>query len=450
MRRKAAAGAVPPNDLEAERAVLSAVLLSQDALDNVVGVLAPEHFYADAHRLIWNAVMTVSEGGNAVDVVTVAGVLRDRDEMSRAGGVSYLGEVVDCSPHVRNVRSHATTVRECARLRELISLCHRLAAEGYVVPSVEATSFAEEAQAQVWKIVSEGTHDRLKRVSDYIKPCYERLEALNSGNREALGATSTGIGGLDRLLSGWFPGDLTTLAARPSMGKTGLAMQLALNLARSKQDALVVSLEMSSEQLVTRLVALDAGVNLNLLRRGEVREVDWGNIVNASESLHKIGRALWVDDSASASLFEISAKARRVQSMARAEGRELKLVVVDYLQLMRPASRDGSREQQVSEMSRGLKGLAKGLGVAVLMVSQLSRAVESRSDKRPMLSDLRESGAIEQDSDNVLFLYRPGYYDRDSDDGSTELIIAKQRNGPTGVVPLRFYSGCTSFEEQNY
>ena len=447
-RQKKGGGAVPPHDLSAEQAVLSACLLSRDALDNVSNLLRPESFFSDSHRLIWSAILTASRSGAAADVVSVAGILRDKGVMKRAGGSAYLGEIVDATPSVSNVRTHANAVREFHRLREIISLCHQVASDGYSVGSNDAQSFAEKAQSQLWQIVCEGTRDRLSRVTDHIRSCYDRLEALSDGQLGALGAVSTGIKGLDRVITGWFPGDLTTLAARPGMGKTSLAMQLAMNLAHSKNDVLMLSLEMSCQQLVTRLVALNAGVDLNGLRRGDIKDVDWPSIVDASQSLSKVGKALWVDDTAAASLFEISAKARRVQSMASAESRSLKLVIVDYLQLMSPSSKEGTREQQVSEMSRGLKQMAKDLDVSVLMLSQLSRAVESRADKRPLLSDLRESGAIEQDSDNVMFLYRPGYYERGVDDGSTELIISKQRNGPTGVVPLRFYSGCTSFQEQ--
>ena len=441
----------PPNDLDAERAVLSACFADVNSYEQAAGTILPESFFWHPHRVIWEAIGAVVAANEEPDVVTVAGWLREHGKIKAANGIRYIGEIIDAVPSVSNVPAYIKTVSNLYKLRKLIEATHKIAAQGYSVASCDVEEYADQSQAIVWDIVSSGmARDRLTNVKDQTAETFKHIRAIAENDRDALGAANTGFKGLDRLLCGWFPGDLSILAARPAMGKTGLALQLAMFQAKAGACSLLFSLEMSTLQLMSRLLAQDARVDLNRMRRGDVQEMDWRKITGGAARLEEVGEGMWIDDTSGSTVLDISAKSRRVQAMAKKKGRDLKLIVVDYLQLLRPADKEGTREQQVAAMSRSLKRIARDLGVTVLALSQLSRAVESRQDKRPVLSDLRESGAIEQDADNVMFLYRPGYYEKDNENREADLILAKQRNGPTGDVCLEFFSGCASFEDRSF
>jgi replicative DNA helicase len=463
------AGRVPPNDLDAEGAVLSAVLLDSGAFDTVQELLRPEHFYADANRRVFEAVIELSSSGRPVDVVSVAGFLRDRNRLEQIGGTPYLAQLADATPAVSHVQAHAQAVREKWRLRQLIATCQRFAAEGYGVPP-DVQKFIDSAEQAVFDIARTPEGTTVEPVRDAVVRAFKILE---EAERRGGGVTGipTGFTRLDRQCSGLHAGDLFIVAARPGMGKTSFVLNIALNVAaatpaRKTKDegyfeapleepghgVLFCSLEMPKEQLAARLLASEARVDMSNIRSGRMSREDWSKLTEAASRLARL--PLWLDDTPALTLLDLRAKIRRLQAeVARGESaaraQSLGLVVVDYLQLMQGRRDAGSREQEISELSRGLKQLSKEMRVPVIALSQLNRAVETRTtkDKRPQLSDLRESGAIEQDADTILFIYRDDYYFKDSESkGTAEIIVAKQRNGPTGTVMTKFTSECTRFD----
>jgi replicative DNA helicase len=463
-------GRVPPSDLDAEAAVLSSILLEPSAFDQVQEFLIPEHFYADANRRVYEAVVDLSSSGRPVDVVSVAGYLRDRDRLDQIGGTPYLAQLADATPAVAHVVSHAQVIREKWRVRQLISICQRFAAEGYTSPP-EVQKYIDEAEQAVFDIARTSEGSNVEPVRDAVVRAFKILE---EAERRGGGVTGipTGFTRLDRQCSGMHPGDLFIVAARPGMGKTSLVLNMALNVASARvvrqpaagedyfespqeepgHAVLFCSLEMPKEQLAARLLASEARVDMSNIRGGNMSREDWSKLTEAASRLARL--PLWLDDTPALTLLDLRAKIRRLhaevtrgESSVRARG--IGLIVVDYLQLMQGRRDAGSREQEISELSRGLKQLAKEMKVPVLALSQLNRAVETRTtkDKRPQLSDLRESGAIEQDADTILFIYRDDYYFRDSESkGTAEIIIAKQRNGPTGTVLTKFTASCTRFD----
>lgn len=463
-----ALGRVPPNDLDAEGAVLSAVLLDSGAFDQVQDLLRPEHFYADANRRIFEAVLELQTLGRPVDVVSVAGFLRDRNRLDQIGGTPYLAQLADATPAVAHVGAHAQVVREKWRLRQLIAICQRFAAEGFTSPP-DVQKFIDGAEQAVFDIARTPEGTTVEPVRDAVVRAFKILE---EAERRGGGVTGipTGFTRLDKQCSGMHAGDLYIVAARPGMGKTSFVLNIALNVAAAQSTAaaseeyfetpaeepghavLFCSLEMPKEQLAARLLSSEARVDMSNIRGGSMSREDWSKLTEAASRLARL--PLWLDDTPALTLLDLRAKIRRLQaevgrgeSSVRAKG--LGLVVVDYLQLMQGRRDAGSREQEISELSRGLKQLAKEMRVPVLALSQLNRAVETRTskDKRPQLSDLRESGAIEQDADTIIFIYRDDYYFKDSEvKGVAEIIVAKQRNGPTGTVMTRFTSAYTRFD----
>jgi replicative DNA helicase len=443
------AGRVPPHDLGAEQAVLSAVLLRPGALDDVLTVLRPEHFYAEAHKLMFEACVALAQAGQPVDAVQVAGWLRDRQRIQQVGGAPYIGQVVDASPAVAHLEAHARVVRDKWRVRRLIATCQRFAAEGYGDYG-EAQHFLDEAEGAIHAIAQAGTDTATVTLKQALQRAFADVQrAADSGG---LVGVSTGLTDLDKKTTGLHRGDLTIVAARPGMGKSALATSIAAAATAppstqpegKRRHVLVCTLEMPHDQLALRWAAQDSGTDLRALREGQ--RVNWAALTESAQ--HLSGLPIQINDTAPLNVLQLRALARRAQSAAKRDGAALALVVVDYLQLMSPVTRDRSRnrENEVSEMSRGLKLLAKELGVHVLALSQLNRSVESRKDKRPMLADLRESGAIEQDADNVMFIFRADYYLPDQQRGLAEIIVAKQRNGPTGKVLARYVAECTRFE----
>jgi replicative DNA helicase len=466
------AGRVPPHDLDAEAAVLSAIMLKRDALDQVAEILKPEHFYSEANGRIYEAAVALALDQRPIDVVQIASWLRDRERLPQVGGTAYLAQIVDATPAIAHVNAHAKTVREKWRLRRLIAECQRISAEGYGDVGV-VQEFIDGAEQSVYELARTVETSNAQPIKDVLRAAFEQIsKAAERGDR--ITGISTGYPKLDEKTAGLHDGDLMIVAARPGMGKTSFVLNLAVNVAAPRTIAApgpqdrgyganqrrepgfgvaVFSLEMPREQLATRMVCSEGRVDVGKLRGGHLSPEDWRRLTEAASQLSML--PVWLDDTPAIGLLELRAKVRRMQAeynrAATAEQPEQRmgLVVIDYLQLMSGRANASSREQEISEISRGLKQLAKELRVPVIALSQLNRAVETRpgKDKRPQLSDLRESGAIEQDADMILFIYRDEYYNPESDrKGIAELIIAKQRNGPTGKVLTRFTSSCTRFD----
>lgn len=460
-------GRVPPHDLDAEAAVLSAIMVDPLALDRVLEFLKPDHFYSEAHRRVYEACTTLRAEGKPVDLIQVGSWLKSRERIEQVGGMAYLTELLNVAPAVANVAAYGRVIHEKARVRSLIAVCQRVAAEGYIDYG-EAQQFIDSAEQSVYEIARTPESSSTERLLDVMKKAFKALnEAVSRGDR--ITGVATGFDRYDRMTAGLHDGDLTIVAARPGMGKTSLVLNMACNVAspkRRESDAnpgeaweepgrgvCVFSLEMPREQLANRMVCSEARVDVSKIRTGFLSPADWSKLTQAASFLGSL--PIWLDDSPGLSILELRAKVRRLQAeydRVDDEGRKTQrigLVIVDYLQLMR--GRDGvtSREQEISEISRGLKALSKELKVPVIALSQLNRAVETRGEKskRPQLSDLRESGAIEQDADNICFIYRDDYYNQDTADRNiAELIIAKQRNGPTGTVKVRFDREYTRFD----
>ena len=465
-----AVGRVPPNDLDAEASVLSATLLDPDAFDRVQEILQPQHFYADANRRIFEAVLELTSNGRPVDIVSVAGFLRDKGRLQQVGGSPYLAQLADATPAVAHVAAHAQVIREKWRVRQLIATCQRFAVEGYGDYG-DVQAFIDHAEQAVFDIARIPESSTIVALRDAVKGAFKILaDAAQRGG--GITGIESGFTMFDKQCSGLHSGDLLIVAARPGMGKTSFVLNLAVNVASPKQvevtgendpyleapveepgyGVLFCSLEMPREQLAARLLSSEARVDMQRIRSGRMQREDWNKLTDAASRLGRL--PLWLDDTPALTLLDLRAKIRRLQAeISRGDNslpaKKLGLIVVDYLQLMQGRRDAGSREQEISELSRGLKALAKEMSVPVIALSQLNRAVETRAtkDKRPQLSDLRESGAIEQDADTIVFIYRDEYYFRDSPDkGIAELIVAKQRNGPTGKVMVKFTPEYTRFD----
>jgi replicative DNA helicase len=461
------AGRVPPHDLDAEAAVLSAVMIDSLSLDKVLEFLKPEHFYSEAHRRIFEACVELKREGRPVDVVQVGTWLKDRERIAQVGGMGYLTEVLNAAPAIANVAAYGYTIREKARVRQLIAVCQRVAAEGYIDYG-EAQSFIDGAEQAVYEIARTPESSSVEHLLAVMKRAFKQIqEAASRGDR--ITGMATGFTRYDDLTAGLHDGDLTIVAARPGMGKTSFVLNVAVNVAQPRgreltsdpntrwedpgHGVIVFSLEMPREQLANRMICSEARVDVGKVRRGAIGP-DWSKLTRSAAFLGTL--PIWIDDSPALSILELRAKVRRLQAEYDTPGKDgrpgkrIGVVVVDYLQLMKGRENAASREQEISEISRGLKGLAKELKLSVIALSQLNRAVETRSEKskRPQLSDLRESGAIEQDADNICFIYRDDYYNKEAstEPNVAELIIAKQRNGPTGTVKVRFDREYTRFD----
>jgi replicative DNA helicase len=461
-------GRIPPHDLDAEAAVLSAVMLDPSAMDKLLEFLKPEHFYAEAHRRVFEAALELKQAGRPVDLVQVGSWLKDRERIQQVGGMAYLTDILNAAPAVANVAAYGKTIHEKWRVRQLIVTCQRVAAQGYVDYG-EPQEFIDGAEQSIYNLARTQEGSSVERLRDVVIKAFKKLnEAVKRGDR--ITGVGTGFERYDRKTAGLHDGDLTIVAARPGMGKTSFVLNVAVNVASPKNRELandpkerwedegvgvaVFSLEMPREQLANRMVCSEARVDVSKLRTGFLDRSDWEKLTRAASFLTSL--PVWIDDSPSLSLLELRAKVRRLQAeydRTDDTGRKVRrvgLVVIDYLQLMRGRDGAASREQEISEISRGLKGLAKELQLPVIALSQLNRAVETRGDKskRPMISDLRESGAIEQDADNICFIYRDDYYNKEdsTERNIAELIIAKQRNGPTGTAKVRFEAAYTRFD----
>jgi replicative DNA helicase len=432
-----------PHNLEAERSILGAVLLDNHALNAAVEKLRSEDFFLPQHRRIFERMIQLAEKQQGIDTVTLMEDLSRRGELEAAGGVAYLSQLADGLPRLTNVEHYARIVKEKAILRSLIFSASAIQ-EQALAADEDADVILDRAESTIFQLAEDRVKAGLVGVKDLVRENFERLERIFSEGRRVTGL-ATGYAGLDNETAGLQPSELIILAARPSMGKTALALNIAENVAlHQRAPVAVFSLEMSKESLLLRLLASEARVDAHKFRTGHMNRDDWGKVTT---SLARLGEApLWIDDSASSTVLEMGAKARRLK-----RDRGLSLMIVDYLQLVVPTntSRGSNRQEEVSSISRALKGLAKELKVPVMVLSQLTRAPE-REDRKPQLADLRESGAIEQDADVVLFINRPNFYKTDlpeEERAKAELIIAKQRNGPTGSLNFVFLARHTRFEE---
>ena len=440
VQRSATAGRVPPHSLDAEAAVLGGILMDNQQLDRIVEMLRPEDFYVPANRMLFEAMIELFESGQPIDLVTLANRLQEHDRLAAIGGASYLARLLDAIPTVANLESHATIVREKANVRRIIDACHATLSEAYGDHG-EVAEFLDKAERRVFDVARQDGRSPYVPMREAVKQTFKAIEVA-SERGESLTGLATGITRLDRMTGGLQRSDLVILAGRPGMGKTAFALNIAVHAATFHTRPVVVfSLEMSRDQLVRRMLASEAGVEQSLLRTGRLSRADWPKIVGAAGALSSL--PLWVDDSSAIGIMELRAKARRLKAEAG-----LGLVVVDYLQLVRGRPDADNREQEISDISRSLKALAKELDAPVLALSQLNRAVENRAtkDKRPQLADLRESGSIEQDADVVMFVYREEVYQPDTaTPGAAEIVVGKQRNGPTGIVKCRFQHEFTRF-----
>ena len=432
----------PPHSVEAEQAVLGGLMLDANAWDAVADIVSAADFYRQDHRLIFEAVTEVIERRGPCDAVTVSEHLERKGLSDETGGLAYLGTLARDTPSAANVRSYAEIVRERAILRQLVEAGGAIASSALESSGRTATELVDEAERRVFEIAERGTRSRagFQSVKQVLPATVDRLDALHQNPGQLTGVT-TGFTDLDRMTTGLQPGDLVIIAGRPSMGKSTLAVNIAENAAVGHGlPSAVFSMEMSAEQLTLRMISSLGRVNQGHLRTGQCSDEDWSRINGAIAQLSEA--PLYVDETPALSPTEVRARARRLK---REKG--LGLIVVDYLQLMQVAGSKENRATEISEISRSLKALAKELQLPVIALSQLNRSVEQRTEKRPVMSDLRESGAIEQDADLILFIYRDEVYNEASaDKGIAEIIIGKQRNGPIGTIRLAFNGSLTKFE----
>ncbi len=434
---------VPPQSLEAEESVLGAILLANETINHALEIIGPEDFYREANRAIFQTMVELSERNQPVDAITLTEALRAKGLLEEVGGAAYIAHLVTRVPSAANIAHYARIVREKSVLRRLVSVTTSLANEAYERQS-DVDEFLDEAEHRIFEIAERRIAPSFHTMQDLTRESLRLIEQLYE-RRELVTGVPTGFTDLDRLTAGLQPSDLIIIAARPSMGKTALALNIAAYAALEADPPVGVaffSLEMSKEQLVLRLLCSEARVDSAKVRSGYLRAEDFPRLAQAAARLSEA--PIFVDDSSDISPIVLKAKCRR---LARERSVRLGLIIVDYLQLMRPSRPADSREREISEISRSLKALAKELKVPVVALSQLNRQVENRADRRPLLADLRESGAIEQDADVIAFIYRDEVYNKNSKDvGVAEIIVAKQRNGPVDTVKLTFLPQYTRFE----
>lgn len=428
------AGKVPPQNLDAEKSILGAILIDENTLADVAEKIKPTDFYDQRHQLIYDAILDLYEKHTPVDLLTLTDRIKKKKKLSAIGGSAYLAELTNYVPTAAHAEAYADLVLQSAIRRRLITASSNIAELSYKEDGT-VEELMEEAEKELFSVSNQSLKKDLVSIEDILTESFDRIEALHK-NKGALRGIPTGYRDLDKLTAGFQPSDLIVLAARPSMGKTTLVTNLAYNVATiAKKSVLFFSLEMSKEQLVDRMLADASGVDAWKIRTGNLNDDDFSKI---SEAMGEMAEApISIDDTPGVSVLELRTKARRA-----AHDGDLGLIVVDYLQLMQGSIRssEANRVQEVSEISRGLKLLARELNVPVIALSQLSRSVESRNPKIPQLADLRESGSIEQDADIVMFIYREDYYDPETDrQNITDLFIAKHRNGPTGKIELYFH-----------
>ncbi|BAT72512.1 replicative DNA helicase [Thermosulfidibacter takaii ABI70S6] len=434
-----ALGILPPQNVEAEKSVLGSIFLDNQSLLRIVDLITPEDFYRKNHAYIYQAFLRLFERGDPIDIVTVEAELQSMGVLDQVGGIEYLMELAEFVPTPVHIVKYAQIVKEKSILRDLIGACHEIIRKCHEADK-DVEELLDEAESRIFAISEKRTKSDFSPSRELVKAAISQLEKL-AHKRQLITGIPTGFYDFDRMTAGLQPSDLIIVAARPSMGKTAFALNIALNVALEEGGTVAFfSLEMSKEQIAMRMLSSASRVGYQRLRTGNIGSGEWKRIIDAAAELSEA--PIYIDDTPAMSVLEMRAKARRLQAE-----HGLDLIVVDYLQLMRGRGRKENRQQEISEISRSLKGLAKELNVPVIAVSQLSRAVEARNDKRPQLSDLRESGAIEQDADLVVFIYRDEVYNKATPEPNVaEIIIGKQRNGPTGTVKLTFIKEYTRFE----
>lgn len=434
-------GKVPPQSIEAEEALLGALLVNPASITRVIETITPDSFYKPAHKVLYSAIVDLFNKSEPVDIVTVSEYLRDADKLEKAGGRAYINDMAFNVVTTANIEHYAKIISEKATLRELIVAGNEIITTAYDEGSSDIT--LDTAEKMIFSIAQKKTTTDLIHVKDLVVTSYEQIEARYN-NRNELSGVPTGFYDLDNQTSGLNKSDLIILAARPAMGKTSFALNISLNVAlKKKMPVAIFSLEMSKEQLVQRLLCSHAEIDASRLRSGHMQSEDWAALTKSMGAL--ADAPVFIDDTPAVNVMDIRAKCRRLSMEYGALG----LVAIDYLQLMEGSSKGRfDRVQEISAISRGLKQLARELNAPVMALSQLSRAVEARQSKKPMLSDLRESGSIEQDADIVMFIYRDDYYNPENLEakGKAEIIVAKQRNGPVGSVNLLFQSNITKFK----
>jgi replicative DNA helicase len=433
---------MPPQNMEAEQSVLGGILIENGAIHKVMEILTPDDFYRDSHKKIFNSLLDLSERDEPADLITLTHELRKKDKLDSIGGASYVASLIDSIPTAANIEYYARIVKEKAILRKLIEAATDIVTQSYE-DRQDVEGLLDEAERAIFQIAENRVRPSFYPIREIVKSSFKTLEKLFE-KKEMITGIPSGFKSLDHYTAGFQPSDLIIVAGRPSMGKTAICLNMAQYAAIEKRVPVAIfSLEMSKEQLVLRMLCSEAQVEGTRIRTGFLSESDWPKLTLAAGNLSDA--SIFIDDTPALTILELRAKARRLKGE-----HGLGLLIVDYLQLMRGRTMIENRQQEISEISRSLKALAKELNIPVIAVSQLSRRSESREDKRPQMSDLRESGAIEQDADLILFIYRDEVYNRSEDNpnrGKAEVIIGKQRNGPTGKVDMTFLDKFTAFKE---
>ena len=432
---------VPPQNLEAEQSVLGGILLDNLALNTVLELLETDDFYSEAHRKIFSAIIELSNRNEPCDLITLSNILKSQKRIEKVGGTAYLASLVDNVPSAVNIAYYAKIIKEKSILRRLIGTATEILNKSYDA-GMDIDSVLDEAEHAIFEISENKIRPSFHPIREIIKDSFKTIERLYA-KKELVTGVATGFDKIDDITSGLQNSDLIIIAGRPSMGKTAFALNIAQFAALEMGVPVAIfSLEMAKEQLATRMLASEARVDSQRLRKGFLGETDWPKLTTAAGRLSEA--PIYIDDTPAITVIEMKAKSRRLKAEAG-----LGLIILDYLQLMRGGAYKDSREQEISEISRSLKALAKELSVPVVALSQLNRKVEDRTSRRPQMADLRESGAIEQDADLIAFIYRDEVYNRSDDNpdkGIAEIIIGKQRNGPTGTVKLAFQEKYTRFE----
>jgi len=430
---------LPPQSLDSEQAVLGGIMLDNDAINRVVEFVEVEDFYRESHRKLFRAMLDLSGKSEPIDLITLSNQLKSKNELEDVGGTSYLSMLVDAIPTSANSTTYAKIIRQKAILRRLIQGATEIVTRGYEAAE-DVDHFLDQAEKIVFDIAQKRIKQSFFAMKDIVKQSFKTIEFM-AENKDMVTGVPSGFIDLDRMTAGLQPSDLIIIAGRPSMGKTAFALNIIAHAAlQRKIPSAIFSLEMSKEQLAQRMLCMEARIDSSKIRGGFLTESDWPRLTQACGDLSEA--PIFVDDTPAMNILEMRAKARRLQ-----KEHGLGLIVVDYLQLMRGINSMESREREISEISRSLKALAKELNIPIVALSQLNRMVENRKPPKPILADLRESGAIEQDADVILFLFREEVYDRDTvNKGICEVLISKQRNGPVGEVRVAFLPQFTRFE----
>ncbi len=433
---------IPPQSLEAEFSVLGGLMLDSEAFDQIADLIEINDFYNPSHQIIYRTIVELHQKNQPIDLVTVTNHLVSKNELEQIGGNAYLLNLLEKVISAANIDTHAKIIREKSLLRRLISTSTSLIEKSYSNEFSDVEALIDFAEGEILKVGEEKSTNGLIGSMEIVKASIEKIEELYKRKTDVTGVP-TGFHELDKMTSGLHGGELTIIAARPSMGKTAFSLNLASHMTlRAKKSVAYFSVEMGKESLMMRLLAGESKISMGELRNGRIQDASWPKLIQAAGAISDA--KLFIDDTSGISPFEIRARCRRLKAQ-----HQLDCIMIDYMQIMQLKQRVDSREREVSEISRSLKAIAKELNVPVIALAQLNRSVEGRSDRRPMLSDLRESGSIEQDADVIMMLYRDDYYDKDDPDkqGNAEVIIGKQRNGPTGTVKLKFDAKTNKFRD---